>query len=995
LWTIRADHHAGVRRRFPEEVVLAEHKSVTGTRRFRLRTAGGKSAVLFGVLAVAYAVCTVGTPAPRQQVVPVAHTIRTCDSGAPAPSESYKVLERDKAIQFVVVGANGSQNTGNLGDNEANGGGYGATVTATLALPANTQLVFIKASGMAGCHRGGSGVDGSGYGGGSSAVVDKDTGEVLIEAGGGGGAGLFNGFSYGGRGGNAGGPNGGQSGSVGGSNPGPAGSGGGVCTAGSQGNGSDAERVNANIPGGGGGGGCAGGSAGGHSPVASGGSGGGGASSYVAPEFGSTSPAFQATGSNSSTVTYRRTAASVTLTATGLGAAPNAQDKITYTVTAQNIGETTPGAIDFDLPQGWVATGCTKISGTTTAPATLPTDLGPPDTYGGSDGETLQCTYTRAITQTEIDSHALVGGQITARVTTKVPDPITVAIPSNQTSTEVVPAPALTLDPVTVSAAPTGGFVAGSTVNFTLTATNSGNTSLTKVVNTVKLPIAKPVAGGPTEVTLTCPAAATNAAPGAKVTCTTGNYTVTADDVKAGAITATAGAAATEASATPQPVPITLAQNKSFLATLTHVGPTDAQPDQKVDAGDTITFTARLTNNGTAPLRDASISVAALPGCVKSTTTLDTGASVECVATYTVTQSDMNLGSVRFTATGQASDAGGTGLQQQNPDDQVALTGAAGLTAALSAVSSTPTTRKPAAGDVIHYSVLVTNTGTVSLSQLTTKDTQAPAPAAEITFTCEQTALDPAATSTCAADYTITTDDISEGKVANTIVVSGKPPTGNAVSGTDTKTVDLEQSAQLSTLIKVTAPGDNNFDGLTNTGDTPLLEISVTNSGNVPVAGLVPAATANGATLDCGLPTTPLAPGETVTCEPSYTVKTADVTAGSIKFVSDVTGTDPAGSKVDATFTLNRTTGADPVTSTPPTPPTDDTSVTTSPSAVAVVTTTGSPAAATAAAGKASGGSLPTTGSDVGGLLAICAMLALVGGGLLLLVRPARRRRRG
>ncbi|WP_326948752.1 hypothetical protein OG439_08155 [Amycolatopsis sp. NBC_01307] len=984
---------------------MAERKSVSVTPKARFRVGWAKPAALLGTLAVAvYAVCAVGTPASPGYIALASHTPRTCDAGVGSTGDTYQVGSSDKAIQLVVSGANGG-GSGDVGSDGQNGGGNGATVTATLVIPAGTLLRFIKASAQSGCHRGGSSGDGSGYGGGSSAVIDDATKEILVEAGGGGGGGNQNQGSTGGRGGNAGGPGGGSMGGTGFNSDALGGAGGGQCTAGSNGQGGNGEQASARAAGGGGGGGCSGGGGGGagrSGGLVAGGNGGGGASSYVAPEFGSLNPSFLSNSPATSSVAYHRSGVSVTLTAALPATSPiQSGDKVTYTAVVRNVGDTTVSGVLVDPPANSQISVCEKFTGTVSDGSGLNTQLAPPSSYGAPDGERVECTYTRTVTQADIDGHSSYSGQITAKFTTPADDPITVSLVSNPTTTEITPAPGITLAaPVVVSNPPAGGFVAGSTMTFTLTTNNTGNTTLTGITGSVKLPVANPPAGGPAEVTLNCSTA--NILPAKSATCTTAAYTVTPEDVKKGSIAAKASAASAQKTSDVVDVPIALTQVTKFETTLTHVGPAAAKPRKD----DTVAFTATLTNRGTATLKNAAVSLLA---CNQSAAVLEPGASVKCDVTYTITLNDMNAGGVSLTATGSAGDTNGTQLPQQNTPDTVTLAADPGLTADLVYTTSTPSTRKPAKDDVVHYAATVKNTGTVTLSTLTTKDTQTPAPATEIAFTCDQAKLDPDATATCSADYAITTDDISGGQLANTLLVSGKPPNGNAVSGTGTTTVALAQLAKLSSTIKVTDAGDTNFDGVVNTGDKPILEVAVTNSGNVPVSGVVPVVEANDATLDCSGPTDAIEPVGTFTCTPTYTVTKADVAAGSIRFAVTASGTDPGGNTVDTTSSVSRTTGADPVTSTTTTPPVDDTSVTTSPptsatsdpassassSAAAVVTTTGPPAAAGAAATKSSGGSLPTTGSDVGGLLAICAMLVLVGGGLLLLVRPARRRRRG
>ena len=145
-----------------------------------------------------------------------------------------------------------------------------------------------------------------------------------------------------------------------------------------------------------------------------------------------------------------------------------------------------------------------------------------------------------------------------------------------------------------------------------------------------------------------------------------------------------------------------------------------------------------------------------------------------CSASYTITAADMTAGKV----TNKATAAGGGATS-----NQATATVNAVQTKVLSLTKTATPTTYSKIGDVISYSYVVKNTGSVALSgPFTVSDDK-------VTVTCPVMAsLAPDATITCSASYTITQTDLDNGSVINTATASG----GGVTSNTATKTVYLE-----------------------------------------------------------------------------------------------------------------------------------------------------------------------------------------------------------
>ncbi len=155
--------------------------------------------------------------------------------------------------------------------------------------------------------------------------------------------------------------------------------------------------------------------------------------------------------------------------------------------------------------------------------------------------------------------------------------------------------------------------------------------------------------------------------------------------------------------------------------------------------------------------------------------TLAPGASTTCTATYTLTQADVDAGSIVNTAT--ATGTPPTGAPVTATDTvTTAVTADPAITFDKQAGAPTGTT----AGGTIAYSFVVQNTGNVTLHGVTITDAKVG------TVTCPVTSLAPGDSTTCTTTYTLTQADVDAGHVANSADATGTPPTGAPVTATDT-----------------------------------------------------------------------------------------------------------------------------------------------------------------------------------------------------------------
>ena len=457
-----------------------------------------------------------------------------------------------------------------------------------------------------------------------------------------------------------------------------------------------------------------------------------------------------------------------------------------------------------------------------------------PDTTAGlAPGAKITCTASYTITQADVDSGSVTNNAYATDGTTQ-----------SQPDSETVTAdkqPALTIDK---TATPSSYTAAGDVISYSYLVTNSGNVTLYGITVTDD------------KATVTCPDTSAGLAPTGTITCAAA-YTVTQADLDAGSVTNSAYA--TDGTTQSPPDTVTVPGTQAPALALDK----RADPLTYDAVGDVISYSYLLTNSGNVTLTspftvtDTKISVT----CPSTPAALAPLASITCTASYTITQADLDYGSVMNSAVGHA--FFGAAPVDSNPDTQTVY--AVPIPALAIAKTATPTTYN-AVGDVINYSYLVTNTGNVTLYQVTVEDDRA-------TVLCPDTQtepLGPQSSMTCTASYTITQADLDAGSVTNTAFAKD----GETKSEPDSETVNAIPMPALS-IVKTATPGT--YDAV---GDVIDYSYLVTNTGNVTLYNII--VVDNKVEVTCPAGAASLAPLATVTCTASHTITQADLDGGSI-----------------------------------------------------------------------------------------------------------------
>jgi uncharacterized repeat protein (TIGR01451 family) len=483
-------------------------------------------------------------------------------------------------------------------------------------------------------------------------------------------------------------------------------------------------------------------------------------------------------------------------------------------------------------------------------------------------GQSETCTASYATTQADVDAGKIVNSA-TAQGT-----------PPGSATPVDSPASVLTVDGVTKSklelvksAAPVTFNRPGQTITFRFEVINTGNVTMSGIRVHDALPGLSAVS---------CPSATLDA--GKSETCTA-TYVTTQADVDDGTLHNTATAQGTPpGSSTPvvsPPSSVTVAAEQHPALKLVKT----ALPTTFSAAGQTITFSYLVTNTGNVTMSAISVNDA-LPGlsppdCPQAT--LDAGQSETCTATYVTTQADVNAGKIVNSATAQG-DPPGSDTPVDSPGAATTVT--ANQTASLSIVKSAQPATFTAAGQTIHYSFVVTNTGNVSLAAISVNDTMTGLSGID----CPEPVLAPGASETCTASYVTTQADVDAGSVYNSATGQGIPPGSvtPVVSPPSDNTVAGAGSPGL-TLVKSALP--NSFSGA---GQTITFSFLVTNTGNVTMSDIKVNDAMPGLSA-VGCPQTTLDVGQSETCTATYVTTQNDVNAGSLANSATAQG-DPPGS---------------------------------------------------------------------------------------------------
>lgn len=578
---------------------------------------------------------------------------------------------------------------------------------------------------------------------------------------------------------------------------------------------------------------------------------------------------------------------------------------------------TVPDAADIDITKtGNLAEGATSQVGdqvqytfeaTNTGNVTL-TDVSITDELDGlsdiaygdwpaeegvlAPGESVTATANYTLTQTDVDAGQVDNTAVAIGTPPSGEDPV------EDEDTETVPlhsSPALELSK-TGALSEDANVIPGDTVSYSFEVTNTGNVTLSDVSIDDEL-------DGLSDITYgDWPADDGVLAPGDSVTASA-TYELTQADIDAGQVDNLATASGTPPSGDPVEDEDEHEEPLAQLATIDLIKSGSLAEDAAGVAGDTIAYQFEVTNTGNVTLADIELTdeLEGLSDITYGDWPTDTGVlapgeSVTASATYELTQSDVDAGQVDNTASVTATPPSGDPIDDED-DVTVPVDGQPGLD--LVKTGELSQGANSAAGDQMVYNFTVTNTGNVTLSDVSiTDELEGLSDIAYGDWPTESGVLAPAESVTASASYELTQADLDSGQVHNSASVTGTPPEGENPVGDDEHHQPIPGLGDIALTKTGALPGSS--EGLE--GDEVEYTFEVTNTGTTTLRNVVIADELEGLSeINYGnWPTEDgaLAPGESVSASATYVLTGADVAAGSVENHATASGTPSNGGPV-------------------------------------------------------------------------------------------------
>lgn len=312
----------------------------------------------------------------------------------------------------------------------------------------------------------------------------------------------------------------------------------------------------------------------------------------------------------------------------------------------------------------------------------------------------------------------------------------------------------------------------------------------------------------------------------------------------------------------------------------------EGQPTSSGGAGpvvqnDVLTWTVTATNTGNIPLNNVVVSDAF--GTTTCTIVSNVAPNNTCVltATHTVTQADVNRGSITDQGSVTTSEIPAA-LKTTPVTTTIATSPALTLKKALTGKVDNDQSGNVTQADVLTYTYTVTNTGNVTLGTVTVSDTSI-----GFTGTCTNIPRKglPGNTCTLTANYTVTATDAGNGSVSGSGTATTPQLTGS-VSSAPTSTAVFAVRPSLTVRKAKTGFADNDGNGFVTTGDTLTYTFTVTNTGNEQLNTVTLNDPRIGYTGTCTNIPRQGQPGNTCTLVANYTVQPADATTNKGQLVN-------------------------------------------------------------------------------------------------------------
>lgn len=278
-----------------------------------------------------------------------------------------------------------------------------------------------------------------------------------------------------------------------------------------------------------------------------------------------------------------------------------------------------------------------------------------------------------------------------------------------------------------------------------------------------------------------------------------------------------------------------------------------------------ITFTYIITNRTGSPLSGKiTVTDSLTGGCSVNANNLVPDATISCTATYTITQADLDNGSISTVAYATVS---------TYTSNTVNVTLYAIQRPSLS-LTKTASTSAASPGTKISYTYVITNTGNVTLPSITTTDNI-------LGSVCSGSSLAPGAQLPCTVPYTIPnpapstiTNTAQATAPFGTICPASNPCKSNSVTASVVTTslyLFVNAPTQVVGTVGTTISYTFSLENVTNQSMLPNFTVSATTSTGGAIA-----------TSPNPCSTSSLGKGSTVSCSGSYTITQSDIDNGMV-----------------------------------------------------------------------------------------------------------------
>ena len=499
-------------------------------------------------------------------------------------------------------------------------------------------------------------------------------------------------------------------------------------------------------------------------------------------------------------------------------------DTLTYTITATNRGNVTLNNVTVDDGLTGDNTACESVA----------------------PGAVCELAVTYVVTQGDVDAGEITNvSRADSDETEPVDDSTVVSVPQD---------PALEVTKVLTSNADEDGsddVSVGDTLAYTITAMNSGNVTLNNLTVSDELTLDNTVCEAVTPGTA-CELVA--------------NYVVTQGDVDTGEITNVGTVDSDETEAADDSETVSVPQSPALKVDTALTANADEDSSAVVSLNDTLTYTITAMNSGNVTLNNVTVSDG-LTGDDTACESVVPGAACELVASYVVTQGDVDAGEIINAGT---ADSDETEAADDSETVTVPQSPALKVDKALTANADEDSSGTVSLNDTLTYTITATNSGNVTLNNVTVSD--------DLTgdnTACESVA--PGAACELVASYVVTQGDVDAGEITNV----GTADSDGTEPVNDSETVSVPQFAALGVDKALTDKADEDGSGDVSVGDTLTYTITATNTGNVTLNNV----TVSDDQTDDNTACETVAPGDTCQIVVTDLVTQADVDAGEINNV--------------------------------------------------------------------------------------------------------------